>query len=677
MLHTLWSLRCRLVGLGTSLSSRAKQGWERSRTVRAAYIIAAWAAFAVLALSLIMYRESRTMLVQYMWSTYVLLQLWLLCRSKTLTWRQASMFAIFGACVAAPLSNWTVQLAHAIFGGQPSSTWSVAGITPLFEELWKLLPLAGYLLFSRRATSLSLTDYALIGGASGVGFQFIEELTRRWVQGGSYAQTWLGEQMIHWQWLSLFPGKFEGSYSATLMSVTHPVHTALVALGIGIATRLRRRFTAAVLAIPVILYLWAVLNHAAYNGKTRLYDWLRAIHDWTGSGYTELAVFLLLLAAATVMDYLALHRIRAQLPAKPGEAFIQPLSEAWHTLWALLFARRRLAPLLLFYRERRELGFTLLYGNTEARQQGEELTSRTRRFAAMLASCLLLAAAGGLLMVGSWVGASNDTTCFACLFDSLQSWWDRLSGFQQVAIVLGMLALALLFVGFWPALGIALTLSSIAGGGHAIADYIRNPRKLLTPQNALAVAVAIALSRVPVGRLTGWIANKLGPPIRGAIGRLLDKIRPRKNGGGGHKPGTAPPPPKPDGPDGPGSKPDGPAPQTRYSGGLFKVNKPDPQADKLAERLGGQSRVRFRDDPANREFDAVSDEFIAQTKPAMQQLGKNARSQMRASFEAAQETGRKVYYHFDGQPAASVIDKLHEYSRRYGVEVVIDTTPFP
>lgn len=33
--------------------------------------------------------------------------------------------------------------------------------------------------------------------------------------------------------------------------------------------------------------------------------------------------------------------------------------------------------------------------------------------------------------------------------------------------------------------------------------------------------------------------------------------------------------------------------------------KPDASADALAERLGGESRVKFESDPEGREFDAV------------------------------------------------------------------------
>ena len=66
---------------------------------------------------------------------------------------------------------------------------------------------------------------------------------------------------------------------------------------------------------------------------------------------------------------------------------------------------------------------------------------------------------------------------------------------------------------------------------------------------------------------------------------------------------------------------------------------------------------------------------MAQTKPALKQLNAAVRKQMKATFEAAKETNRTVYYHFEGQSATSVINKLNEYSNRYGVKVVIDTKP--
>ncbi|MFC3438183.1 restriction endonuclease fold toxin, partial [Nocardia seriolae] len=114
----------------------------------------------------------------------------------------------------------------------------------------------------------------------------------------------------------------------------------------------------------------------------------------------------------------------------------------------------------------------------------------------------------------------------------------------------------------------------------------------------------------------------------------------------------------------------------RYSGELKQVDKADPDADKLAERLGGRSRVSFSSDSKGREFDTISDEYVAQAKPADFQVNKAFRDQAKATFDAAQETGRKVYYHFDGPPQPGVINKLQEYSQRYNIPLVIDTEPF-
>jgi len=116
----------------------------------------------------------------------------------------------------------------------------------------------------------------------------------------------------------------------------------------------------------------------------------------------------------------------------------------------------------------------------------------------------------------------------------------------------------------------------------------------------------------------------------------------------------------------------GPSAAQRYSGKLIKVPKQDPAADALAEKLGGELRVRFEADPENREFDAVSDEYIGQAKPALRGVGKSFRNQAKATFEAAQATGRKAYFEFEGQPADDVLKLLQRYAERYGAEYVID-----
>ena len=93
------------------------------------------------------------------------------------------------------------------------------------------------------------------------------------------------------------------------------------------------------------------------------------------------------------------------------------------------------------------------------------------------------------------------------------------------------------------------------------------------------------------------------------------------------------------------------------------------------EKLGGVSSVKFPGKFKDREFDVLSDEFIGQTKPANFQMGSAFRNQAKGTFEAAVELGKKPYFHFDGPPSSSVINKLNEYGKRYGIEPVIDVNP--
>jgi hypothetical protein len=108
---------------------------------------------------------------------------------------------------------------------------------------------------------------------------------------------------------------------------------------------------------------------------------------------------------------------------------------------------------------------------------------------------------------------------------------------------------------------------------------------------------------------------------------------------------------------------------------LISVAANDAAAKALAARLGGRASVRFADDAIGREFDAVSALYVAQTKPAGFTLGSQFRNQAKATFEAALNTGRTPYFHFEGPPGPGVISKLQEYGNRYGVHPVIDTVP--
>src|SRR5690606_20709089 len=92
--------------------------------------------------------------------------------------------------------------------------WSSAVFGPIVEETVKLLPLLLLLLLSRRVRSFSLTDYLLVGAATGTGFDFLEEVVRTWAkqQQTSGLLGFLYEAFdtteLVWEIDTLFPGYF-------------------------------------------------------------------------------------------------------------------------------------------------------------------------------------------------------------------------------------------------------------------------------------------------------------------------------------------------------------------------------------------------------------------------------------------------------------------------------------
>ena len=73
----------------------------------------------------------------------------------------------------------------------------------------------------------------------------------------------------------------------------------------------------------------------------------------------------------------------------------------------------------------------------------------------------------------------------------------------------------------------------------------------------------------------------------------------------------------------------------------------DRAAGALAERIGGEASVRFAGGPAN-EFDAVSEQYVAQAKPANFTLNKAFRDQ--SLYRCAAPYGVKI----PGAPAGAV-----------------------
>lgn len=494
------------------------------------FTIFSWISLCALVLSLIFMEDSRKMFVQFLWSFYVILQFWFLCRSKTLTWKKYTYFFLVGAWIIVPLNSFIVSFITAIFGGMEQDVWSQAFITPIAEEVLKLIPIGVYLFLSRRASSLSLSDYALIGAATGAGFQFLEETTRRLVSGGifDYGVTLFGGKVLHWDLFTLFPGYFEEGFLPDKMSAGHSLLTAMVTLGIGLAVRFKSKLKRSSYIFPVILLVWAIFDHSIWNASYRAPDWLTGIHDLLGSGYAAKPVFLMMLGAAVIIDYWELNRVREKILLLDGETIINPVSELWNLFRSVFEERQRFGYLLLFYRERRELGFTLLHGKTEAKVLLSGLEANIQKYYKAL--IVVFVALFTSMFLSNWgVTANGPEACIACLFDNLQNWWDGLSAWEKGLIVLGAFALTFPLLGFWSAIGAVSTGIGIAAGGRQTADIIRNPKKLLTPETALALGISALVSRIPFGKALVKLGDSVSPRIKPYLKRILESFTGKKS----------------------------------------------------------------------------------------------------------------------------------------------------
>jgi RsiW-degrading membrane proteinase PrsW (M82 family) len=494
------------------------------------FTIFSWISLCAFVLSLIFMEDSRKMFVQFLWSFYVILQFWLLCRSKTLTWKKYTYFFLAGAWLIVPLNSFIVRFITATFGGREQDVWSQAFLTPISEEVLKLIPIGVYLFLSRRASTLSLSDYALIGAATGAGFQFLEETTRRFISGGifDYGVTLFGGKVLHWDLFTLFPGYFEESFFPDKMSAGHSLLTAMVTLGIGLAVRYKSKLKRSTFIFPVILLVWAIFDHAIWNASYNAPDWLTGIHDLLGSGYAAKPVFLMMLGAALLIDYWELNRVRAKIPMLDGETLINPVSEMWNLFRCVFEERQRFGYMLLFYRERRELGFTLLHGKTEARELLSGIEANIQKYYKAL--IVVFVALFSTMFLTDWgVTANGPEACIACLFDNLQNWWNGLSGLEKSLIVLGAFALTFPLLGFWSAIGAVSTGIGIAAGGSQIADIIRNPKKYLTPETALALGIGALLSRIPFGKALVKLGDSVSSKLKPYLKKIIESFTGKKS----------------------------------------------------------------------------------------------------------------------------------------------------
>lgn len=284
-------------------------------------------------------------------------------------------------------------------------------------------------------------------------------------------------------------------------TASHAVISATIALGIGIAIKLRRYIRWFALIVPLWLFVMGTLDHAAWNADYQFPEWILAFHEWHGSGYAAKPLLLILLGLALIFDYWQLNLTRDELMLFNGEKILNPFSEMYHLIRTFIIKRYTFWHLLTFYRQRRQLGFALLSGDqgigNGATNKLQKNVNQHYKLLMAFAGILLL----GILVTSGFLAGAVDNACVACIFEGLQSWWDRLDGLEKAAIALTAFGMTFPLLGFWSGIGFVATTTGMFASGDRIGAVVREPGKLRSPEFVLSAAVTIGLSRIPGGRL--------------------------------------------------------------------------------------------------------------------------------------------------------------------------------
>jgi hypothetical protein len=204
-------------------------------------------------------------------------------------------------------ARWLAWLGATVRSAGPS-----VAIAAVMEETLKLVPLAIIaFLAPGRARRFGAADWALLGLASGMGFQAAEDFVRRAAVRPGLFSLFLERDDWRYGW-TLFGGRFDGGGVASYAG--HHIETALVAAALGLAVRLgRRRGRRWLWAAPPAVWLVVVADHAALNaaladqaaftsGRSTVPAFLHTIWSVTGHGCNRGWLLLGLIAAAAVAD---------------------------------------------------------------------------------------------------------------------------------------------------------------------------------------------------------------------------------------------------------------------------------------------------------------------------------------------------------------------------------------
>jgi len=491
----------------------------------------------------------------WLWCWFVLALWFILARTKTLTWRFVTLTGLAGAMLAPLVGLACVAVAGPL--GLDVRAQDAAVVLAPVEEVGKLLPLAVLLVVAgARVRRFAVVDFLLVGLASGLGFQAVEDgLRRLWwaTRPGPGAAAAGSDSAVG---LAQYgPGLLPGwsDFRGEAFWPGHHVTTAVIALGFGVAWWLRPRLGRLVWLLPAALLAMAGIDHAMTNAVahrlggegTGAHDveppgWLSALWDAWGNGAAYRPLLVSGLLIAIMLDVRRARRVRYLLVPLPGggwtcavtaeaERFCRWLLgrpglpgwqrratraavslvrlTAWtvadigHELTVLARAtareprRRRAVP-------RRRRLFTTMTLLRQRRELAQELgrdvdraaATKPAGFTALFALAVGCVVAAGLVAVALATGGDGGMF-MAGLFDAIGGWWTGLTGVERLLAALGGAAM-LTFggAGTLTAPGVATAAALLDGQGAAV--IARRAVTSLTPAAATAALTTLTFARV-------------------------------------------------------------------------------------------------------------------------------------------------------------------------------------
>ncbi|MGW5876492.1 PrsW family glutamic-type intramembrane protease [Nocardiopsis terrae] len=249
---------------------------------------------------------------------WLLFQLALLARSRTVSFATLLRVSALGALLMWPTALLSALVSGAL-GLDVQHVFSQTYVAVTVEELGKLAPLLVLaLLARRRLRRLAAVDFLLLAAAAGAGFQLAEQLlngvalfvpadtgTGAGQQGGG---------------LFLTVGSATGAASAVFSG--HAVVTGLIGATLGLAV-VGRRYGGWLWLLPVLATALVFLEHLQANARAagaRLDPVSTFVYGVFGGGALTPWLLLLALVFAVAMDYRLIAAAAETTPPLPGRA---------------------------------------------------------------------------------------------------------------------------------------------------------------------------------------------------------------------------------------------------------------------------------------------------------------------------------------------------------------------